>query len=79
MAYLTVETFAAGRISGSGRDLATTFRHFGSAKRYVALLVPLNSRGRASGRPLHIRLRVGFLPAARNTPSSSAFVSVNFR
>lgn len=75
--YLTAQTFAAGRISGSGSDLSTTYRHLSAAKRAVALLVPLSARGRRSRRPLRIRLRVGFVPA-KGGARSSAFVTVKF-
>ncbi len=75
--YLTVQTFAAGRISGSGPDLRTIYRHLSSARRAVALLVPLSSRGRGAHRPLHIRVRVGFVPTAKG-PRSSAYISAKF-
>lgn len=79
-AYLTVQTFAPGRISASGHDLATTYRRLREAKRAVALRVSLSARGRTSRRrrPLRVRLRVGFLPASKG-PSSSAYVTVSFR
>ena len=78
IAYLTVQTFAAGRISGSGRDLTSVFRRLGSPKSAAALLVALGPRGRAHRGPLRIRLRVGFVPAGHGA-SSSAFITLTFR
>ena len=45
--YLTVQTFAAGRISGSGNNLATVDRHLKKAQKTATLKVPLSSAGRA--------------------------------
>ena len=67
-AYLTVRTFAPGRVSGNG-GRGTVFRHFGTAVGTATLKVPL--RG---GR--HIRIRVGFLPSNRSLAASAAFVTV---
>jgi hypothetical protein len=78
-AYLTVRTFAAGRISGSGSNLATIYRHLGKAEKTATLKVPLSRRGQRRGRPLRVRLRVGFLAKQRSIPSSAAFVTVTFR
>jgi hypothetical protein len=75
VAYLTVRTFAAGRISGSGAQLATVFRHLGSAANATTLKVPLR---RGAHGPLNTRIRVGFVPKGRGS-SSAAFVSVRFR
>ncbi len=72
--YLTVQTFAPGRISASGRDLRTTYRHLGSARRAVALLVRLSARGRR--RAQRVKLRVGFVPATQG-PRSSAYITVS--
>jgi hypothetical protein len=78
IAYLTVQTFSAGRISASGPDLSTTYRHLGAARRASALLVRLSPRVHIHGRALRIRLRVGFVPVATGA-RSSAYVTVNFR
>ncbi len=59
-AYVTVQTFAAGRISGSGKNLKTVYRKLSGAKKSVTLKVPL-SAGRH--RPLKVRVRVGFVPS----------------
>jgi hypothetical protein len=73
-AYLTVKTFAAGRISGSGSNLASVFRHLNGAVNATTLKVPLR---RGAHRPLTTRVRVGFVPK-RKGPSSAAFVTVRF-
>jgi hypothetical protein len=78
-AYLTVQTFAAGRISGTGANLASTFRSLRSPARTATLKVPLTSGGRSRHRPLKVRVRVGFVPKQKGAPSSAAFVTVTFR
>ena len=60
--YLTVKTFAAGRISGSGSGLATVSRTLNGASGGASLKVPLSSSGRSRGRPFSVKVRVGFLP-----------------
>ncbi|HTY95608.1 MAG TPA: hypothetical protein VMB91_01100 [Solirubrobacteraceae bacterium] len=76
-AYVTVRTFAAGRISGSGKHLRTVYRKVSGPKKSVSLKVPLT--GGARHRPLKIRLRVGFVPSKRSLGTSTAFRSVTFR
>jgi hypothetical protein len=78
IAYITVQTFAAGRISGSGANLGTVYRYLGSAQNAATLKVPLSGRGRSRGRPLRVHLRVGFLPKQRGAPSSAAFLTLSF-
>ena len=78
-AYITVQTFEAGRISGSGPNLATTYRYLGRAERTATLKVPLSRRGRGRGRPLKVRLRVGFVPKKHGAPRSAASVTVTYR
>jgi hypothetical protein len=78
-AYITVQTFEAGRISGSGPNLATTYRYLGRAARTATLKVPLSRRGRGRGRPLKVRLRVGFVPKKHGAPRSAASVTVTYR
>jgi hypothetical protein len=77
-AFLTVQTFAAGRISGSGTSLATVYRHLRTAERATTLKVPLSRGGRRRGRPFSTRVRVGFVPSHRGGASSTAFVTVRF-
>ncbi len=78
-AFLTVQTYGAGRISGKGSGLATVFRRFGSAQSRATLKVPLSGGGRSRRRPFHVRLRVGFVPKAKGGKASAAFVTVSFR
>jgi hypothetical protein len=78
-AYITVQTFAAGRISGKGANLATVFRGLGKAEKTATLKVPLSRRGQSRRRPLRVSLRVGFVPKKRGAASSAAFVTVTFR
>ncbi|HWY90783.1 MAG TPA: hypothetical protein VNY31_08945 [Solirubrobacteraceae bacterium] len=73
-AYLTIKTFAAGRISGSGSNLASVSRHLNGAVNATTLKVSLR---RGAHRPLTTRVRVGFVPK-RKGPSSAAFVTVRF-
>jgi hypothetical protein len=77
-AYLTVKTFAAGRISGGGSSLGTVYRRLGSASNATSLKVPLSGNGQRRGRPFKTRVRVGFVPKKRGS-SSVAFVTVTFR
>ena len=74
-AYVTVQTFAAGRISGSGKHLKTVYKRLSGPKKSVTLKVPL-SGGR---RPLKVRVRVGFVPSKRSLGTSAAFRNVTFR
>jgi hypothetical protein len=79
-AYITVQTPAAGRVSGGGSSLATVYRHLAKAEKTATIKVPLSKRGSARRRPFAIKLRVGFLPKTRTTtPISAAFVTVTFR
>jgi hypothetical protein len=78
-AYITVQTFEAGRISGSGSNLASTYRYLGRAEKTATLKVPLSRRGRSRGRPLRVRLRVGFVPKKHGAPKSAATRTVTFR
>jgi hypothetical protein len=77
-AYITVQTFAAGRISGSGSGLKTVYKHLSRAYKTVSLKVPLSSRGNARSRPAKIKLRVGFVPKKKGSHSAST-VTVTFR
>jgi len=77
-AYITVQTYEAGRISGSGPNLATTYRYLGRAEKTATLKVPLSRRGRSMGRPLRVRLRVGFVSKKRGGPKSASSTTVTF-
>jgi hypothetical protein len=78
-AYLTVETYSAGRITGSGSGLSTTRRTLGSAAKATTLKVPLSRGGRGRRRPFSAKIRVGFTPKQKGGKSSSATVTVRFR
>ena len=45
---MTVQTYAAGRISGSGGDLKTVYRDSARPQKAVTLKVPLLERRRSS-------------------------------
>jgi hypothetical protein len=77
-AYITVQTFAAGRISGKGSGLATRFRRLSRPQKKVTLKIPLSKRGRNRHRQFRVKVRVGFVPKAKGAPSSSATVTVRF-
>jgi hypothetical protein len=74
--YLTVETYSAGRISGSGSGLKTTYRTLAAASKATTLKVPLSSSGRGRRRPFKVKVRVGFVP--KKGAHSSATVTVKF-
>ncbi|MEA2152486.1 MAG: hypothetical protein QOI18_719, partial [Solirubrobacteraceae bacterium] len=78
-AYLTVQTFGAGRVSGKGNGLATTFRRFSKAQKKATLKVPLSRGGRSRHHPFKVRVRVGFVPKVKGGRSSAAFVRLTFR
>jgi hypothetical protein len=77
-AYLTIRTYAAGRISGSGKGLSTVRRTLGAASKATTLKVPLSSGGRSKGRPFKAKIRVGFVPKKPGA-HSTATVTVTFR
>ncbi|HWF31186.1 MAG TPA: hypothetical protein VG188_01370 [Solirubrobacteraceae bacterium] len=78
-AYITVRTFAAGRISGKGASVATRFRKLAKAQKKVTIKVPLSRAGSRRRGPFKVKLRVGFVPKAKGARSSAAFVTVTFR
>ncbi|HYM46291.1 MAG TPA: hypothetical protein VES65_09070, partial [Solirubrobacteraceae bacterium] len=78
-AYMTVQTYAPGRISGSGSGLATVYRYLGSAEKSASLSVPLSSAGRGRHRPFKVKVRVGFVPKKKGQPTSVAYAIVTFR
>jgi hypothetical protein len=75
--FVTVQTSAAGRISGGGGSLRSVYRHVSKAGTYT-LKVPLSAGGRRRHRPFRTRVRAGFVPSSRSEPSSAAFASVRF-
>jgi len=77
-AFITVQTFEAGRVTARGKNLRTTSRKLSTASRAATLKVPLSSRVRRHHRPLRVRLSVGFVPAKKGAVRSSAGVTVKF-
>jgi len=75
--YLTIKTFSAGRISGSGSGLSARYRTLNAAHKTVTLKIPLSSGGRSRRRPFKVKVRVGFVP--KKGAHSSATVTVSFR
>jgi hypothetical protein len=75
-AYLTVKTFSAGRISGSGSGLSTVFRHLRGAANATTLKVSL---ARGVHGPRRVRLRVGFLPSNHKLAASASFITLTLR
>jgi hypothetical protein len=79
-AEVTVKAPAAGRVSGSGKNLKTIYKYV-SAGGSVKIKVPLSKGGLAKvrkGQTLKIRLRVGFLPKVKGA-HSIAYATVIFR
>jgi hypothetical protein len=75
--YLTIKTFAAGRISGGGSGLTSKFRSLNAASKATTLKIPLSSRGRSRRKPFKVKVRVGFVP--KKGAHTSATVTVSFR
>ncbi len=76
-AFITVKTFAPGRLSGTGGSLASVYRHLRSATT-TTIKVPLSGRGRSRGRPFKVRVRIGFLPKNRKQRPSATFATLTF-
>ena len=87
-AILTVQTFGAGRISGSGswpssgskrstNVVKQVAKNLSQAYKSVTLKVPLASKGKNKSKPLKVRIRVGFLPK-KSGPHSQAYTTVVF-
>jgi hypothetical protein len=76
-AFVTVETFAGGHVSGSGGGLATVYRRLrGPAT--ITLRVPLSRSGLGRGRPFSTRVRVGFVPSSRSEHATLSFAGITF-
>jgi hypothetical protein len=78
-AVVNVKTFEAGRISGSGSNLSTVARHLGGAASKASLKIPLSPQARRKGRPLTVKVRVGFLPKKKGAATSTAYTTVVFK
>jgi hypothetical protein len=77
-AYITVQTYSAGRISGSGSNLKTVYRHLSKAQKTATLQVPLSNGGARKGRPLKVKLRIGFVPKTKSVGNSASTTTVVF-
>ena len=78
---LRVQTFAAGRISATGKSLKSTFRRLAKATT-TTLKVALSRGGLAALRrhgKLMIRVRIGFVPKKKGEASSVASSAVTLR
>ncbi len=78
-AFITVQTFSAGRISGGGSGLKTVYRRLSHASKRTSIKVPLSGAGLRRHKPLKVKLRVGFLPKKKGERASASFVTVTFR
>ncbi|HEY2283898.1 MAG TPA: hypothetical protein VGH60_10155 [Solirubrobacteraceae bacterium] len=77
--YLTVQTYAPGRLSGKGNRLSGVSRNLKKAQGTVVLKVPLSRAGRTHKRPFKVRMRVGFVPRSKGESRSVAYVTVRFK
>jgi hypothetical protein len=77
-AYITVQTYAPGRISGKGSGLATRFRKLSKAQKKATIKIPLTRRAQGRHRPFKVKVRVGFVPKAKGARGSVSFVTVRF-
>jgi hypothetical protein len=77
-AYITVQTYSAGRISGSGSNLKTVYRHLNKAEKTATLKVPLSNGGLRKGKPLKVKLRIGFVPKTKSNGNSASTTTVVF-
>ncbi len=75
--YLTLRTFAAGRIVASGPGLRTASRSLGSASAAAGLPVTLSGSARSRRRPFSVRIKVMFIP--RKGSRSVAYTTATFR
>jgi len=78
-AIITVQTPSDGRVSGSGSNLRTTYKHMRSGGK-TTIYVPLSSNGvNALNRNhrLKVSVRVGFIPSNKG-PTSKTYATVTF-
>ena len=78
-AFLTVQTYAAGRIRASGKNLATATRSLRRALKTASLKLRLTRSMRSRHRPFAVKVRVGFVPKRRHAAKSAASTMVTFR
>ena len=79
VAFVTVQTYAPGRLSGRGNRLANISRSLKKAQKAVTLKIPLSRAGRRHKRPFKVRVRVGFVPKSKGEPRSVASVTMRFK
>jgi hypothetical protein len=72
-AIVTVKAPSAGRVSGSGANLRTVYKHPNKAQR-VTLEVPLSKGVGHSA----VQVRIGFIPKSKTEKSSVAYTTVVF-
>jgi hypothetical protein len=77
-AYVTVKTFAPGRISASGSGMSTARRTLNNATNAATLKISLSRRAQSRHRPFRTRVRVGFVPKKKGAHSTTSVV-VRFR
>jgi hypothetical protein len=77
-AYITVQTYSPGRISGSGSNLKTVYRKLSKAQKTATLEVPLSNAGLRRGKPFKVKLRVGFVPKTKSVGNSASTTTVTF-
>jgi hypothetical protein len=78
---IRAQVWTAGRVSVTSPGLHTTYKKVGGPA-IVTIKVPLSNRGKrtlASGRQLHVKLRVGFNPLHKGEFHSAAFAKVTFK
>ena len=78
-AFLTVQTYAAGRIRGSGKGLGTATRSLRRALKTASLKFRLTRSARGRHRPFAVKVRVGFVPKRKHAAKSAASTMVTFR
>ncbi|HXW58590.1 MAG TPA: hypothetical protein VEJ23_03835 [Solirubrobacteraceae bacterium] len=76
VARITVQTYGAGRVSGSGSGLSTAAKWVNGATR-TTIDVPLTSSARQH-KPKTVRVRIGFFPKKKGAATSVAYQSVRF-
>jgi hypothetical protein len=73
-AVVVVRVPEAGRVSGGGSNLKTTYK-YPAKQQNVTLEVPVST----SRRPLSVKVRVGFTPKAKGKKTSTAYATVVFK
>ncbi len=77
-AYLTVKTFTAGRVSGSGPGLSKTYRRLGAAPQRAQPEGAAVERRQGQGPPVQRSPAGRLCPVQRGIPNSVAYQTVTF-